>query len=169
MPIFEALEKVWQAEQRESPETQSSQDKRHEALYSKKDCYNKKMSLIFDQEDDDQNNQLLSTAGNTQILNTEEQLRQVSIEAKKIHSSKVVSSPLSELKCNEIDELKKIFFEFFVREVLENKTIKSYEGPKYYEKNPDEKDFSENMDISLEEEMTKQFNTSLNTEIEDSD
>jgi hypothetical protein len=66
-----------------------------------------------------------------------------------------VSSPLSELKCNEIDELKKIFFEFFVREVLENKKIKSYEGPKYYEKNPDEKDFNENMEISLEEEMTK--------------
>ncbi len=70
-------------------------------------------------------------------------------------SAKVAFSPLAELKCNEIDELKKIFFEFFVREVLENKKIKSYGGPKYYEKNPDEKDFSDNMDISQEGETPK--------------
>lgn len=62
-------------------------------------------------------------------------------------------SPLDELRFNEIDELKKIFFEFFVREVLENKKFKSYEGPKYYERNPDEREFTENLDCA-EEEMS---------------
>jgi hypothetical protein len=47
MPIFEAMEKVWQAEQRESPETQSSLNKRDEANYSKMSGYDKKMIQVL--------------------------------------------------------------------------------------------------------------------------
>jgi hypothetical protein len=67
-----------------------------------------------------------------------------------------------EARFNEIDELKKIFYEFFVREVLDNKKLKSYQGPKYYERDPDERDFAEQSDVS--EEMgthEHSFNTSL--------
>lgn len=52
MPIFETLNKLWQAEQKDSPETQSSyQEKKLAAVYEKKpSSYEKKMSSIFDQE-----------------------------------------------------------------------------------------------------------------------
>lgn len=76
------------------------------------------------------------------------------IDSKKmVVGGKLKVSPLDELRLNEIDELKKIFFGFFVREVLDNKKKKSYEGPKYYERNPDEREFTENLEFG-ESEMS---------------